>query len=95
MPLYNLMEDAATAEICRTQVWQWVKHKARLEDGRPVTEALVRELVASQLTRIRLLLGVEGFHKGRYRTAGRILEQLMLAPELPEFLTLVAYDYID
>jgi malate synthase len=95
VPIYNLMEDAATAEICRTQVWQWVRFGAKLEDGRPVTERLVRDLVAAQLKQIRLLLGVEAFHKGRYRPAARILEQLMIGRDLPEFLTLVAYDHLD
>jgi malate synthase len=95
VPIYNLMEDAATAEICRTQVWQWVRFNARLDDGRPVTERLVKELVANQLMRTRLLLGVEAFHKGRYTRAARILEQLMIGEELPDFLTLIAYDHLD
>jgi malate synthase len=95
VPIYNLMEDAATAEICRTQVWQWVKFGAKLDDGRPVTDELVRELIASQLKRIRLFTGVESFHKGLYRRASILLEGLMTGPELPEFLTSVAYNQLD
>ena len=95
VPIYNLMEDAATAEICRTQVWQWVRFGAKLEDGRPVTEHLVRELIARQMKMLRLLHGVEGFHKRRYMRAAKILEQLMTGRDLPDFLTLAAYDYID
>jgi malate synthase len=95
VPIYNLMEDAATAEICRTQVWQWVKFGAKLDDGRPVTDELVRELIASQLKRIRLFTGVENFHRGLYRRASTLLEGLMTARELPEFLTSVAYNQLD
>jgi malate synthase len=95
VPIYNLMEDTATAEICRTQVWQWVKYGAKLDDGRPVTEELVRELIASQLKRIRLFTGVETFHKGLYRRASAILQTLMTGPELPEFLTTAAYNQLD
>ena len=91
VPIYNLMEDTATAEICRAQVWQWIRHGATLDDGRPVTKDLVRELIASELRRIRLLIGVENFHKGLYRRASTILESLVTTPELPEFLTSVAY----
>ena len=95
VPIYNLMEDTATAEICRAQVWQWVKHGAKLDDGRPVTEELVRELIASQLKRIRLFTGVENFHKGLYRRASVILHDVMTSPELPEFLTTAAYNRLD
>ena len=95
VPIYNLMEDAATAEICRVQVWQWVKFNATLEDGRTITGQLVADLVANELKRIRLLAGVESFHKGCYRRASKILEQLMTAPDLPDFLTSIAYEYLD
>jgi malate synthase len=93
--IYNLVEDIATAEICRTQVWQWVKFGAMLDDGRLITDELVRELIASQLKRIRLFTGVENFHKGLYRRASAILQNLITGPELPEFLTTAAYDQLD
>jgi len=86
VPIYNLMEDAATAEISRAQVWQWVKHGATLSDGRKVTEALVRQVIAEQKNKLR---------GGRMETAARIYDQMMTSPDFPEFLTLVAYDYID
>jgi malate synthase len=95
VPIYNLMEDAATAEICRTQVWQWLRFNAMLEDGRPITSEMVSSLVASELRKIKLLVGVENFHRGFYQRAARIFEQMMTAPELPEFLTVAAYEHLD
>jgi malate synthase len=86
VPIYNLMEDAATAEISRAQVWQWVKHGATLSDGQKVTEALVRQVIAEQKNKLR---------GGRMETAAQIYDQMMTSPDFPEFLTLVAYDYID
>jgi malate synthase len=82
VPIYNLMEDAATAEICRAQVWQWVKHGAKLNDGRPVTAELVKRTIAD----------VAGEQPSR---AASIFEQMMTRGDFPEFLTLVAYEYID
>ncbi len=84
VPIYNLMEDAATAEICRAQIWQWVRHGARLSDGRPVTQEMVRNVMAEQK--------LQG---GRIAQAAEILERMMTSPDFAEFLTLVAYDYVD
>jgi malate synthase len=95
VPIYNLMEDTATAEICRMQVWQWLRFSAALEDGRPIREELVSSLIASELKKIKLLVGVENFHKGLYRRAASLLEKMMTAPEPPEFLTVAAYDHLD
>jgi len=81
VPIHNLMEDAATAEICRTQIWQWLHHGARMTDGRVVSASLVREAIAAEPEATGL--------------AGRLFEQMSTAAEPPEFLTLVAYDYID
>ena len=86
VPIYNLMEDAATAEISRAQVWQWIKHGAVLSDGRKVTQSLVRAVVTEK----KNVLG-----GARMEAAARIYEKMMTNPEFPEFLTLVAYDYID
>jgi malate synthase len=83
VPIYNLMEDAATAEICRAQVWQWVKHGVFTADF--VTQ-VVHETARSLS---------EKNGKGAFDTAARIYERMMTDPEFPEFLTLVAYDYID
>jgi malate synthase len=86
VPIYNLMEDAATAEICRSQVWQWVKHGARLSDGRPVTQEMVRQTIAEQKNKLK---------GGRMTEAAEIFERMMTSADFAEFLTLVAYDYID
>jgi len=86
VPIYNLMEDAATAEICRAQVWQWVKHGATMSNGRPVTADLVHAVIDEQKSKLG---GV------KMETAARIFQQMMTSPDFPEFLTSVAYDYID
>jgi malate synthase len=87
VPIYNLMEDAATAEICRSQVWQWVKHGARLsDDGRPVTREMVRGFIGEQKKRLK---------GARMDDAAAIFERMMTDQDFAEFLTLVAYDYID
>jgi malate synthase len=86
VPIYNLMEDAATAEICRAQVWQWVRHGARLSDGRPVTQEMVRQVIAEQKSKLK---------SGRIAEAAEIYDRMMTSPDFAEFLTLVAYDYID
>jgi malate synthase len=87
VPIYNLMEDAATAEICRSQVWQWVKHGAKLsDDGRPVTREMVRGFIGEQKKRLK---------GARMDDAAAIFERMMTDQDFAEFLTLVAYDYID
>ena len=87
VPIYNLMEDAATAEICRAQVWQWVRHGARLsDDGRPITQEMVRACIAEQKKKLT---------GARAEDAGAIFDRMMTSADFPEFLTLVAYDYID
>jgi malate synthase len=86
VPIYNLMEDAATAEICRAQVWQWLKHGATLSGGRRVTQELVRNVIDEQKNKLG---------GARMDSAARIYDQMMTSPDFPEFLTLVAYDYIE
>jgi malate synthase len=95
VPIYNLMEDAATAEISRAQVWQWLKHGAKLEDGRPVTPDLVKQTIAGVLEHLRSMVGPERFGKGKYQLAAQIFEKMMLSGEFNEFLTLPAYEYLD
>src|SRR5215471_17425410 len=87
--IYNLMEDAATAEISRAQLWQWIHHGAKLDDGRPATEELYRTTRDEQLAR----LTKEG--PGRYKEAAEILDGLVLNREFGEFLTLPAYRHLD
>jgi malate synthase len=95
VPIYNLMEDAATAEISRAQVWQWLRHNATLADGRPVTAELVRRTISEQLADFRGRLGDEAYATGRYDLAGTIFEEMMTGAEFPEFLTLPAYEHLD
>jgi malate synthase len=95
VPIYNLMEDAATAEICRAQVWQWVRHGAKLTDGRTVTASLVLDATKQQLEKLRGELGAERFAQGKFSTAAQLFEQMMTATDFPDFLTLKAYDDID
>lgn len=96
VPLYNLMEDAATAEISRTQVWQWVHNrKGILDDGRKVTMPLVRELMQEELARILTERGAERYAGGHFRTAARLFEDLIANEKLEEFLTLKAYELLE
>ncbi len=93
--LFNLMEDAATAEISRSQIWQWVRHGARLDDGRQVTADLVREVVTDEVTGIRETLGAEHFDSGRFGDARRVFETVALGDDFTDFLTLPAYELLD
>jgi malate synthase len=94
VPIYNLMEDAATAEISRTQVWQWLHHGAHLNDGRKITADLIRETIASELQHIRSSVGDRRFERGKFEIAAQIFEQMMTSTHLQDFLTLAAYSYI-
>ncbi|GBD30962.1 Malate synthase A [bacterium HR32] len=85
--IYNLMEDAATAEICRAQLWQWIHHGAKMEDGRAVDPDLYRRMRDQELGR----LGAGG----RLRDAAEVLDALVLGEEFADFLTLLAYDRLD
>jgi malate synthase len=92
VPLYNLMEDAATAEISRTQVWQWIHHHATLDDGRPVTPELFRRALADEMAALRATLGEERFEKGRFQDAIALFERLSTSASYEEFLTIPAYE---
>ena len=95
VPVFNLMEDAATAEISRSQIWQWIRSpKGVLDDGRKVTKPLVRQLLAEELTRIRKLRGQEGRGTGKYDDAARLFEAITTRDDYAEFLTLPAYELI-
>ena len=95
VPLYHLMEDVATAEISRTQVWQWVRHQATLNDGRVVTPALVDMAITEELNVIQSEIGDAALHSGRFEEATDLFRRLCLAPELTEFLTIPAYDMLE
>ena len=91
VPLYNLMEDAATAEISRAQVWQWLKHGARLDDGRVIDRALFDQLLAEETAGLESELGEERFAGGRFQDAIQLFADLSTADAFEEFLTLPAY----
>jgi malate synthase len=91
----NLMEDVATAEISRSQVWQWIRHSSRLTEGSPVTADLVREIADEELTKIREQLGEDLWAKGRFAEARQVFEEIALSESFPAFLTLVAQRHID
>jgi malate synthase len=95
VPLYNLMEDAATAEISRTQVWQWLHNARQLEDGRTITVPLFRDVLAEELQRIEQEVGPTRFHSGKYALATKLFREIIEQHELDEFLTLRAYPYLD
>jgi malate synthase len=91
VPIYNLMEDAATAEISRAQIWQWVKHGAKLDTGETVTAQMARDTMASVLDGFKAKMGEEKFNASKFPAAGKILVALMTSPDFHEFLTLDAY----
>jgi len=94
VPLYHLMEDSATAEISRAQIWQWIRHKAKLTDGRTVDKALCRRLLDEELAKLKTMVGDIAYNGGRYQDAARIFAALIEAPRFPEWLTIPAYDQI-
>ncbi len=94
VPLHDLMEDAATAEISRAQIWQWVKHRALLSDGRTVTRELVLSVLDEELGSIRAALGDDPVSAGRYETARSLFESVALGERCEAFLTLSAYEIL-
>ncbi len=94
VPLYHLMEDAATAEISRAQVWQWLHHKATLADGRPLTAALYGQLLEEEMEAIRSEVGEARFQSGHFQRAMQLFDEMIRADEFSEFLTLPAYQYL-
>jgi malate synthase len=92
--IYGLMEDAATAEIARAQVWQWIRHEATLDDGRTITPELVREVETSELERIRSEIGDDEWfeQEGRPDLSRSLFERVALSDDFVEFLTLPAYE---
>jgi malate synthase len=89
------MEDAATAEISRSQIWQWIHHGCELQDGRTVTAELVRQILDEETAKIRSEVGEETWQAGRPDETREIFEKVALSEPLAEFLTLKAYDYLD
>jgi malate synthase len=95
VPIYGLMEDAATAEISRAQLWQWARHGAHTKEGSTVSGASLNAAIAGELEKLRRELGGPAFDTGRFEAAGRLFGEMVTGEEFAEFLTLAAYDYID
>jgi malate synthase len=96
VPIHNLMEDAATAEIARSQIWQWIRHpKGVLDDGRKVTVELFRQITREELARLRAELGEAAFAAGNFERAAQIIDGITTAETFETFLTLPAYRAID
>lgn len=93
--LHNLMEDAATAEISRTQVWQWIKNGSKLEDGRTITYELFKEILPSELEKVKVYVGEKSFESETMKRAIAMFDELVQVGEYKEFLTLPAYEEID
>jgi malate synthase len=94
VPLYHLMEDAATAEISRAQIWQWIRHSARLADGRTVDAALCGAMLDEELPKLRNAAGNGACDSGRFGDAAQLFRELIEAPRFVEFLTLPAYELL-
>lgn len=94
VPVYNLMEDAATAEISRSQIWQWIRSpKGKLDDGRKITEGLFRQWLPEELAKVRTLLGEQAWNAGKYDQAAKLFDQITTG-EYVEFLTLPGYEQL-
>ena len=94
VPLYHLMEDAATAEISRSQLWQWLKHESNLNDGRKVTKSLIKQMFKDELGSIENEVGKERFMNGKFNLAMDLFRDMIFKKEFDEFLTLPAYQHI-
>ena len=92
--IYNLMEDAATAEISRTQVWLWLHKNIQIEDGRNFNLAMYQQIKREELEKIKNLVGEDNFTNGKFKLAIELFDELVLSKEYKEFLTLSAYNYI-
>ncbi len=96
VPIYNLMEDAATAEISRSQIWQWLHNpNARLDDGRSITVDLFRGLMAEVLAELRAKVGEAFFAANNYELAARLFDEISVADQFTDFLTLKGYEYLN
>src|SRR5213594_2098680 len=90
----NLMEDTATVEICRAQIWQWIHHSAKLVEGPTITRQLFRSMLREEKARITEEIGLRAYHTSKYKIAEELLDKLTTSVSFPEFMTLLAYDYL-
>jgi len=93
VPINNLMEDAATAEISRSQIWQWLHHQAKLDDGRVVTSELYAQYLPEEMNKVKQREGAQ-FNAELYKRAGDMLTQLVQQKQFTEFLTLPGYEQL-
>ncbi|GAB4431343.1 MAG: malate synthase A [Anaerolineae bacterium] len=95
VPIFNLMEDAATAEISRAQIWQWIRSpKGKLDDGRDITLELFREMLAEELQKVKEIVGHQTFASGTYEKAAQLFDRLTADDNFVDFLTLLAYEEV-
>lgn len=94
VPIYGLMEDAATAEISRASIWQWIQHGKTLDNGEVVTKALFRRYLTEEIEVVKQEIGEERFALGRFTEAAELMERLTTSDELTNFLTIPGYDYL-
>jgi len=94
VPLYNLMEDAATAEISRAQLWQWIKHEAILNNGTAITNERFQLWLKEELDGIQSEVGIDRFEQGKFKEASQLFSEMITKNEFDEFLTIPAYQYI-
>ena len=94
VPIYNLMEDAATAEISRAQIWQWLRNRAVLDGGKTVTPALFDRALKEEMQRVKREIGAANYAKGRFPEAIKLFRSLSLGREFAPFLTIAAYKLI-
>lgn len=93
--LYHLMEDAATAEISRTQLWHWLDKEVALENGEKCSIALYQKYITEELVNIKEYVGKERFENGKFDLATTLFTEMIVNKELDEFLTLKAYQHLD
>lgn len=94
VPIYGLMEDAATAEISRTSIWQWIYHEKSLSNGQQVTKALFRQMLQEEMLVVRKELGEARYHAGRFDEAAQLMERITTQDQLIDFLTLPGYELL-
>ncbi|EDM59398.1 malate synthase A [Vibrio parahaemolyticus AQ3810] len=95
VPIYGLMEDAATAEISRASIWQWIQHGKSLDNGQQVTKALFETYLQEEVEVVKQEVGEERYQAGRYEEAAQLMAKLTTSDELTNFLTVPGYDYLD
>jgi malate synthase len=91
VPIYNLMEDAATAEISRAQIWQWIKYGVELDNGEHATSELFQRAMQEEMQRVKWEIGPKAYDSGRFPEAIKLFTDLSLADEFEDFLTIPAY----